>query len=62
MMKARHRSTLIVATIMKVIIEKLREGVGKKERRGVDPSTSPLESLFALQNMPALLARSGVDK
>lgn len=54
MMKARHRSTLIVATIMKAIIEKLREGPGKKERRGVDPSTSPLESLFAQHNMPAL--------
>lgn len=54
MMKARHRSTLIVATIMKAIIEKLREGAGKKERRGVDPSTSPLESLFAQHNMPAL--------
>lgn len=54
MMKAQHRSTLIVATIMKAIIEKLREGAGKKERPGVDPSTSPLESLFALHNMPAL--------
>ena len=54
MMKARHRSTLIVATIMNLIIEKLREEAGKEERRGVDSSTSPLESLFALQNMPAL--------
>ena len=62
MMKAQHRSTLIVATIMKAIIEKLREGAGKKERPGVDPSTSPLESLFALHNMPALYARSRVDK
>ena len=54
MMKARHRSTLIVATIMKAIIEKLREEAGKEERRRVDPSTYPLQSLFALQNMPAL--------
>ena len=62
MTKARHRSTLIVATIMKAIIEKLREGAGKEERQGVDASSSPLESLFALQNTPALKARSRVDK